>query len=124
MKKMILSLLLIISSIQLTYALDTANIKIQVAGAFNDNRYFMCIRNVGCLSIRAAKQGKVFPVMRTVEMDNIYIVNLKNNQLYSQGLPASCNIAVKPEQTITISGKLSTGPHESARIDQLQCTVN
>lgn len=124
MKKIIISFLLILSCIQAAYALDTVNIKIQIAGALNDNRYFMCIRNIGCLSIRAAKQGKVFSMMRTFEMDNIYIVNLKNNQLYSQGLPNSCSIAIKPQQTITISGKLSAGPNDSARIDQLRCSVS
>ncbi|HLB42863.1 MAG TPA: hypothetical protein VJN02_08470 [Gammaproteobacteria bacterium] len=124
MKKMIVLSLLILSSIQLAYATDTANIKIKIAGPINDNRYFMCIRNVGCLSIRAAKHGKIFPVARSVEMDNIYLVNLKNNQLYSQGLPNSCNITIKPQQTVTISGKLSSGPNNSVRINQLNCAIS
>ncbi|OGT36928.1 MAG: hypothetical protein A3F11_09120 [Gammaproteobacteria bacterium RIFCSPHIGHO2_12_FULL_37_14] len=124
MKKYIFFFLFILTNIQLIYAADTANIKIKIASPMNDNRYFMCVRNVGCMSIRAAKEGKIFPVMHTIEMDNIYIVNLKNNQLYSQGLPSSCSIPVKPLQTVTISGKLSTGSNNSARIDQLRCAIS
>lgn len=124
MKKIILSLLLSAIPLQLAFAIDAANIKIQVNSAFKDNRYFMCLHNIGCFSIHAAQQGKTFPVMHPIEMDNIYVVNLKNNQLYSQGLPDSCNITIKPQQTITISGQLVSGPNNTVKVNHLNCSVS
>ncbi len=124
MKKIILLSVLLISSIQFAYAADTANIKIKIAGAINDNRYFMCMQNVGCLSIRAANKGKTYPVNQAVEVNGIYLVNMKNNRLFPQALPASCNTTVKPQQTLTITGTLAKGNNDSARVNELRCTVS
>lgn len=123
MKKILLFLSVFFVSMSWAYATDTSQIKIQLAGNIKDNRYFLCLHNVGCLSIKAAKKGKIYPVFHEVEMDNIFVVNLANNRLYSQGLPESCNVTIKPHQTMTISGNFAEGANDSVNIKQLKCSV-
>lgn len=104
---------------------DTANIRIKITGAAADNADFLCLPNVGCLSIKAAQNGKIYPVIGQIEMDGIFITDVDHNfRVTPEGLPKSCDVTVQPNQTITISGKLLAGPNQSTRIDGLRCTVN
>lgn len=124
MKKLLL-LLLSLVLIPSVYAADSANIKIKVNGAITNNRYFMCLPNVGCLSILAAKKGKVYPVLSKIKMSGIYVADTASKmRLNPQGLPASCNVIVNPKQTITISGTLAAGPNNSVVLKQLRCSLN
>lgn len=122
MKKLLVTVILSLLAASTVYADDTANIKIKINGAINDNRYFLCIPDVGCLSMLAAKKGKVFPMYRDVDMNTIFVTNITNNRLYNQGLPKSCQVKVATKQTITISGQLYTGP-DQVSIKQLKCSV-
>lgn len=123
--KKLLVLALSIITMQVAHADDTANIKIKISGAMKDNRYFLCMENVGCLSILAAEKGKVYPVFHQIPMDNLYITDANNNfAVYGQGLPSSCNVTVDTNHTITISGSIAPGPHNTVRVNQLHCTVS
>lgn len=125
MKKWFL-LLLVLSCTQLAFARDypnAANIKIRIATPAKDNRYFLCLSTVGCLSIKAANRGKVFPVLRSFDMSTIYVTNLGNMKVYNQGLPKSCAVTVEPNQTITISGSLVAANGGAAAIKNLRCSV-
>lgn len=123
MKKLIaLCLALLIT--QCAFADGTANINIKVSGAVQDNRYFLCIPNVGCLSILAAERGKVYPIYHPVEMHNIYVTNLQNLQVYSTGMPDSCNVTVDTGQTINIYGTIANGSKGSVYINNLHCSVS
>jgi hypothetical protein len=53
MKKLLLLALSLMSLQNPAFAGSTANIHIRIAGAASDNTYFLCIPNVGCLSILA-----------------------------------------------------------------------
>lgn len=106
------------------YATDTANIRIKMSGAIHDNTYFLCLPNVGCLSIRHGQEGKIYPVMQQIAMDRMFVVNQDTRQLSPQGLPDSCKVTVKPNQTITISGKLTVGQEDIVHINQLRCSVS
>jgi hypothetical protein len=101
-----------------------ANIKIKLTSSVHDNRYFLCMEGVGCLSVLAAQKGKVYPVFHPVEMDNLYVNNVLSMRLSPQGLPKSCDTTVQPNQTITISGQIIGGPGDSAYINNLRCTVS
>ncbi len=120
--KKTLALLVALSFIPTAYAIDTANIKIKISGALNENNYFLCLRNVGCMSLLAAKKGKVFPLRQPIPIGNIYITDVNDMGVYPQGRPTSCNVTVQPNQTITISGKLKTG--QEVKVDQLHCVVS
>lgn len=123
MKKVFILILTIIS-VQFAYAANSAKIKINIAGAFNQNKYFLCLPNLGCLSIKAAQKGKVYSIFRPVEMNTIFVMNTKNFHAYSQGLPESCNVTVGQNQTLTIYGKLMPGPNNSVKLNQLRCTLS
>lgn len=124
MKKLLVVLLSLLM-MQTAFAYDASNIKIKVSGAIHDNRYFLCMSGVGCLSMMAAKQGTVFPILSQVKMRNIYVMDAANNmQLTPQGLPSSCNVTVKKNQTITISGHLTPGAHKGTELSQLRCSVS
>lgn len=103
----------------------TANIRIRITGAASDNADFLCLPNVGCLSILAAQKGKIYPLFNQIEMDGIFITDVDHNfRVTPEGLPKSCDVTVQPHQTITISGRLLAGPNQSTRIDGLHCTVS
>lgn len=126
MRKLLI-LIVALASIQVAFADGSANIKIRIDGSLGNNRYFLCIRNVGCLSILGAQRGKVFPVYRTVNFHtgSMYVADTGNNfHLSPQTLPSSCNKTVNPNQTITISGKIADGGNGTVHINQLQCSVS
>lgn len=124
MKKLLI-LLVSLSLLTSVHASDAAKIKINISGTTRDNTYFLCLPTVGCLSILAAKKGKVFPVMHPVQMSNIYVTNTKNFRVYAQGRPTSCNVTVDPKRTITISGKLSVNTKNNVvRVNQMRCSVS
>jgi hypothetical protein len=127
MKKLTaLFFVLVFSSIQmasLAFADETAKIKIKITGATN-NKY-LCIMNVGCLSIRAAQQGKVFPIFHPIEVTTLYVTDAGNGyRLSSQGLPSSCNTSVGLNKTLTITGSLGLGKNGGAHINQLHCAIS
>lgn len=123
--KKLLVLLLSLLLVQTAFAYDATNINIKISGAIHDNRYFLCMSGVGCLSLKAAKQGTVFPILSQVKMRSIYVMDAANNmQLTPQGLPRSCNVTVEKNQTITISGHLVPGANKGTTLSQLHCSVS
>lgn len=123
MLKKSLALLIALTFIQAGHAADTANIRIKISGAVHDNTYFLCLPNVGCLSIRHGQEGKIYPVTHQVEMDRMFVVNQDTFQLSPQGLPESCKVTVKANQTVTISGTLVVGHNDVVHVSQLRCSV-
>jgi len=123
MKKWLLSLCIILST-QTAFAADTVNIKIKISGATKDNRYFLCLRDVGCLSILAAQRGKVFPILRPIEMSGIFVEEVTREiHLSPQGLPASCSGKVDVNHTITITGQLNVKGNK-AHVNRLNCVMS
>lgn len=122
-KRLIIMLLLSLSFSPLAFASSSANIRFHITGANSDNRYFICVPNVGCLSILAAEHGKGFPFFEDVQMHNIFLTNLENFQVYALGLPPSCNRMVHPGQTLTIYGHLETFGGKSF-IQGLSCSLS
>lgn len=103
---------------------DTANIHMRIAGASGDNRYFLCLQGIGCLSILAGDEGKIYPIYQPIAMDNIYVTDAAQNYRVSgQGLPSSCQVTVNTGQTITISGNLTPMSDGSTAIEGLHCEV-
>ena len=122
MKKLLVLTMLVMTSMQI-YAADTANIKIKIAGAIHDNSYFLCVPDIGCLSILAAKKGKVYPMLNPVEMNTVFITDTRTMRVYNQGLPQSCNVTVQKNQTITIQGSLQTQPGGKVILKNLHCVI-
>ncbi len=126
MKRLMIALV-IVFGIQAAYAdnTNTANIKINIAGASANNHYFLCLPNVGCLSIHAAtSQKKIYPVYHSIEMSGIYVMDTNTGyRVYAQGLPKSCTATIKRNHTITISGKIAK-TRGIVLIQQLRCSIS
>ncbi len=123
MKK--LALMIILAFVmQSVFADETANIKINIAGASPSNRYFLCLPNVGCLSIHAAMvHHKIFPMYHRVKMSQIFVADTyRGFRVYAQGLPASCDFTLMRKKTITISGTLVKGPLGNVKLKGLHCS--
>jgi len=123
MKKRAAILLMMLIQIPAVYAAETANINIKISGAIHDNRYFMCMPDVGCLSILAAKKGKVFSMINPLPMNTIFITNTRTMRVYNQGLPKSCDTTVQPNKTITIYGNLVKQHHDKVVLQHLRCVI-
>lgn len=122
MKKLFI-LLAALVCMQVAVADEAAKIKIHMSGAGNANRYFLCLPDVGCLSILAAEKGKTYPIFRPIEMSSIYITDVSHSlRVSNQGLPRSCQVTVQPNQTLTISGNIVAGQN-GVRVNQLHCTL-
>lgn len=104
------------------YAANTANIKIKIAGAPSKG-FYLCMPDLGCLSIQAGNRGKVFAMRNNVEMNTLFVTNANTMRVYNQGLPNSCNVTVKQNQTITITGTINT-QSSNVKVANLRCSVS
>lgn len=122
----LIMLIITLATIKTAFADDSAaNIKIRISGATSDNRYFLCMPDTGCLSIRSGVAGKVFPIFHSVDMSSIYVTDVSNNfQVSGQPTPTSCNVTVDPSHSVTITGSIAVGANHKVRINQLHCTVS
>lgn len=101
------------------YAVDTAKLKFDISGVNADNRYFLCFSDIGCLSILAGVHGRLFQYIYTLHPYDIYLTDLQVNHAFYQGLPASCNVDVPVNHTLTIHGHIS-----SDHIEGLYCRLS
>lgn len=101
---------------------DGAKLRMRISGPINDNRYFLCVSNIGCVSILAGNRGKVYP-MEEGNVDRIFTVDSSNMRMFNQPLPASCNVKVNSGQTMTVSGTLLPQGGSRVILSNLHCSV-
>lgn len=122
--KKIIALMLSVALISPIYAAEVAQLKINIKDASRENKYFLCLYGVGCLSIHAGNRGKIFPIVPIDigNMTKMVITDAENMAMYTQPNVDSCNVVLKSNQRLTISGQLvikNNMPH----IDHLACRV-
>ena len=78
MRKLVCILMTLISLQPVFAAAGSANIRIDIHGAKPDNTYFLCLPNVGCLSILAAQKGKIYPIFRPIHLNSLYVTDIDN----------------------------------------------
>jgi hypothetical protein len=100
---------------------DMAKLKINFTGPVNNKAYFLCVSNNGCSRISAAAQGKIY-LMDVGNVSYIFAASMQNFTMRSQPLPASCQVTVNKDQTLTVSGKLIVKDN-SPYIGHLKCSV-
>ena len=129
MKKCALVLFLSLGLIQSVFAYDTAKLHVAVTGSvIQKSNYFLCLPgNVGCVNLRASKARQSFPI-DTGKVDSIFTANMNTYKMYTQTMPASCQVDLKKDQTLTVSGQLvvkgnPNSGNSSAYINNLHCTV-
>ena len=104
-------------------AFDSAKLRMKIAGPIKDNRYFLCVTNIGCISILNGNKGRSYP-LNPGSISNIYTVNATNMRMHTQPLPQSCNREVKMNQTLLVSGKLIEGKNNQVYLSGLSCSVS
>lgn len=123
MKKVIATILSMIATH--ACATDLAHIKISVNNPTKQNKYFLCVYGVGCLSIRAGDEGKRFPIapMDVANIQKFVITDVSDMSMSAQPSHESCQVKVDTDQTLTISGQL-TMKNNKPYIDNLRCSVS
>lgn len=125
MKKLIAKVIVMVLSLVLmkaAYADSTPTLQVKVVGAGQNNNYFLCVSHGGCVSILAAEHGRKYPISPG-DIDNIFMLNIANREMSTQPLPTSCGVAVKPNQTLTVSGNIVKTTSHGAHINNLHCSV-
>lgn len=105
-----------------SYADEGATLRMKISGPINNNRYFLCVSHVGCTSILNGNKGKAFP-MDAGEIANISAVDMGTKRIHVQKVPASCNVSVSGNQTVTVTGKLVNDSKNKVVIQNLRCSV-
>lgn len=123
MKQLLIAIVSLVILSTTAYADDISRLRMKIAGPINDNRYFLCVTNAGCVSILAGNKGKAFPIMGG-NINNIFTTNITTRQMSTQPLPASCQISVDEGKTLTVSGRLVKGQNGNTFINNLHCTVS
>jgi hypothetical protein len=128
MKKAILLILFSFSVLLpfVVYAQEerTPKITLKIANPVQDNTYFVCLPNIGCLSILAANRGKEFPLFGKdmANIRKIFILNRKTGTMSMQALDASCQIEIANNQMLILSGKLKL-LNEKFSLTEMQCNI-
>ena len=122
MKKLLMTLLSLML-LNSAYAYDSAKLRMKIAGPIDNNRYFLCVTNVGCMSILAGNKGKVFP-LNPGSVSNIVTVDMGNKRMQPQAMPKSCDISVKENQMMTVTAKLVKGANDKVVLSNLHCSIS
>lgn len=126
--KKVLGLLIMLAFFSTCYAENGfPNVRLNIKLPTAINTYFLCIAGEGCLSIKASDEGKVFPLV-TPDMSNLnkFVVADASHDLevHEQLSPTSCNVQVKDNQTLTITGSLIATKSDQVYVQNLQCHVS
>ncbi len=123
MKKLIF-IFLSLTCINSGFAGNAPGLRVKITGTNQHNKYFLCVTNVGCVSIFSGNNGKKFP-LDAGQVNYIFVANASNLRMYTQTLPQSCKITVNKNQTLTISGHLIKEINgKNAYIKNLECSLN
>lgn len=123
MKKL---LLVVLGVVLMNSAFADAKLRVNISGATAGNRYFLCVGNNGCVSITAGDRGQVYPLTTDDGVDHIYATDIATLRMSDQALPKSCQVNVKDNQTLTVSGRIvveGNGNNTGVRIAGLNCHV-
>lgn len=123
MKKLILALCLF-PFISMAYANPEATLGMRITNPVKNNKYFLCLYDVGCISIKAGDQGKTYP-MPAMDVGNILkfvITDVDNMKETMQATNQSCNVKVESGQKLTITGNLIV-QNNTPSIKNMKCHV-
>jgi hypothetical protein len=124
MKKLtiaLLSTLIGIASISVAHAADVevAKLHMKITNEINGKAYALCLSDT-CYPL--VNGGKLIPIEAS-KINSVIMTDMSNMVLYTQKMPASCQVTVNKNQTLVVSGKL-VSKGESVSLDNLHCTVN
>jgi len=117
-----ISLLIGVLSLSVFGSVNAANLSVKMTGSTNNNRYFLCLYDVGCLSMEKSAQSSQFPISSGAMKNllKIAVTDTRTMQVYTQPISRSCQVEVNNNQTVNITGHLSVEGN-TVRINQLEC---
>lgn len=123
MKKFI-ALIFVLAMSSSVFAADVGKLKINISSPVKNNKYFLCLYSIGCLSIHAGNHGKTFPVAPSTDIGNIrkiVVADVSNMRMHTQASSQSCNVKIEKGQQLIISGQLSV-KNNVPYISNLHCS--
>jgi hypothetical protein len=120
MRKLMVSMSLVLFIY--TSASSAGTLRMRIAGPIKDNRYFICVSGVGCVSALNGNKGHTYP-MENGEITNITAINATNSLRYLAALPASCHATIGEGQTLTLSGNIVEGTHNRYALTNVRCSI-
>ena len=116
------SLLIGVLSLSVFGSVNAANVSVKMTGPTHNNRYFLCLYDVGCMSMEKAAQQNKFSISSGTMKNllKIAVTDTKTMQVYTQPISHSCQVEVDKNQTVNITGSLSVDG-DTVRINQLEC---
>ncbi len=117
----------LIAVLSLVFSMATlagSSLRMKIDGPVNNNRYFLYVTHVGAVSILNGNAGRAYPIVEQGNIQTIMVVDASNMSMHPQRLPASCNISVDGNQTVTVRGTLVQGANGNAQISNMRCSVN
>lgn len=94
-------------------------VHIKIVNTIKGQNFALCL-SASCYVMSAAHKPVV---MDGARVDSIIMTNMGTLQMYRQDIPQSCNVTVKDNQTITVTGKL-TEKAAGVVVNNLRCSVS
>jgi hypothetical protein len=118
---MVLSLMIGCVSIGSAQAAEVsvAKLHMKITSKINDKVYALCLSDT-CYPLVA--KGKLVP-MEASKISSVIMTDMRDMTMYTQKMPASCQVTVNKNQTLMVSGQL-VSKGESVYLDNMHCTVN
>lgn len=110
---------------QCAFAMNSAQIHLNIKGSANHGQYYLCLYDIGCLNMSAGLHGKTFQTSH-YDLGNILqfvIMDIKTLREHRQPSNNTCDIKLKPNQSLIISGDLVLKKNK-ASIRHLRCRVS
>lgn len=101
------------------FAFDGSKLRINVTS--NAGNEYLCVSQLGCINI-AQGHGRSFP-LPPGNVSYIFLANGNNYRMFPQPLPNSCNVSVKENQTLVVSGSVAKAGNDNMHINQLRCSL-
>jgi len=118
--KVLVTAVMLMSSVEVAHAYETAKLQVDVSGAQKD-KYYICLSSVGCLRIDGTNE--TIPIDPT-EVRYIFVANTATYQMYPQSLPDSCHVTVNGNQKLVVKGNLAKAANDKMYIANLHCAVS
>jgi hypothetical protein len=96
-----------------------AKLHMKITSKINDKIYALCLSDT-CYPLVA--KGKLVSIEAS-KVSSVIVTNMTNMVMYTQKLPASCQVTIDRNQTLVVSGQL-VAKGGSVYLDKMHCAVN
>jgi hypothetical protein len=125
MKKLIITLISVwmaVIAMQPAFAeeVGVAKLKMKITSRINEKSYALCLSEM-CYPL--IQKNKVIPI-ETGKLTSVIMTDIANMQMHFQKMPASCQVSLKSNQTLVVSGQLVQKGNKAVVVNNLRCVVS